>query len=952
MNRLFVLFTLALLFSLTGCGESTAPEIETDAPHGPAALNLEFEKFTLDNGLDVILHVDRSNPVVAIDLAVHVGSGRELPGRTGFAHLFEHLLFLDSENLGYGGLDQMNTRIGGDGTNGFTTNDMTQYFQSVPSDALEKIIWAEADKIGWFINTVSQDVVDNEKQVVKNEKRQRVDNRPYGHNLFIVSKAMYPEGHPYNWTVIGSLADVDAATLQDVKDFYARWYVPNNVTVTIAGDFDPDSARQWIEKYFGEIPRGADIPDYTAASASLEETLKFFHEDNFATVPQLSLTWPTVERFHPDSYALDVLLSYLTEGKEAPLNTVMIDEDRVTTSVDGFHYTKELAGEWYLFINPDEGKDIDTLMPSLQRAFETFDQTGIDESDLNRIKAGIEVGVYSEIQSVLGKAIQLGEYNVFTGDPRFYTTDIERLKAVTTDDVMRVFREFIYKKDYIAVSFVPKGDVELALDGSVEASVVEEQIVAGEGAAPDFDPAARVLEKRTPSAFDRTVEPPFGDRYELPSLEVWRDSTDTGTKLIGVASDETPLVQFSIRFDAGRIRGNTAIPAVPALTAEMLEKGTKRLTTAEFEQAIQALGSTVSVNSGTWTTTIDGLSLDRNLEATLDLVIEMVNTPRWDEEEFALLVASAESDILQANANPNAIAARESAKLRYPADNILHFTSYGPREALGTVTLEDLKQFHANHYDWGKAVVHVVGAYDESVIRTAFADQQANSSDGADLSWPGPQNTVDEAQVFFYDVPGAKQSVLSIERPSLTPADADYLVADAINLQLGGIYTSNLNSTLRVEKGYTYGIRSGFSTGPDRGTFRVRTSVRSNVTAESIQLIGDIVGGYGESMDNDDLEALKIANIRGQALQNETLGDKLRTLSQLTFYGLPDSFPSRQAAAIESLDMETFQKFTNTYLRPDAMRYVVVGDAETQLDSIEELGLGAPQLLNPSEPAE
>jgi len=222
--------------AVLGCSDAGVEMSKTNTtPKAEAALEIAYEKFTLENGLDVIFHIDRSDPVVAINLAAHVGSGRETPGRTGFAHLFEHLLFLDSENLGYGGLDEMNTRIGGDGTNGFTTNDMTQYFQAVPKDALEKIIWAEADKLGWFINTVSQDVVDNEKQVVKNEKRQRVDNQPYGHNLYIVAKALYPEGHPYNWQVIGSLADLDAATLQDVKDFYKKWYVPNNVTVTLSG---------------------------------------------------------------------------------------------------------------------------------------------------------------------------------------------------------------------------------------------------------------------------------------------------------------------------------------------------------------------------------------------------------------------------------------------------------------------------------------------------------------------------------------------------------------------------------------------------------------------------------------------------------------------------------------------------------------------------------------------
>lgn len=329
---------------LTSC----APKTESaNLPNPDTKIaSIEFEKYTLDNGLDVILHIDKSDPVVAINLATHVGSGREIAGRTGF----EHLLFLDSENLGYGGLDEMNTRIGGEGTNGFTTNDMTQYFQAVPADALEKIVWAEADKLGYFINTVTQDVVDNEKQVVKNEKRQRVDNQPYGHNLYIVSKALFPENHPYNWQVIGSLADLDAATLLDVKNFYKRWYVPNNVTVTISGDFDIPEVKKLVDKYFGEIPRGEDVAHMEVRPGVLTASKSLYQEDNFATVPQLTRVWPTVEEYHPDSYALEILLEYLIEGKRAPLNEVLIDEEKLTSDVSGFNYTKEISGEFYIFI--------------------------------------------------------------------------------------------------------------------------------------------------------------------------------------------------------------------------------------------------------------------------------------------------------------------------------------------------------------------------------------------------------------------------------------------------------------------------------------------------------------------------------------------------------------------------------------------------------------------------
>src|SRR5262245_13275004 len=261
------------------------------------------EKFTLPNGLQVIFHIDKSDPVVAVSLTAHVGSARETEGRTGFAHLFEHLLFLESENLGKGGLDKLTARIGGSGANGSTNRDRTNYLQTVPNDALEKMLWAEADKLGWFINTVTDLVLAKEKQVVKNEKRQGVDNVPYGHNFYVIDKNLYPEDHPYNWQVIGSLEDLQNASLDYVKEFFRRWYVPNNVTLVVAGDFDPVLAKKWVTKYFAEIKRGEEVKNMEKRPGFVAETVKLYHEDNFARLPQLTLAWPTVEQYHPDSYA-------------------------------------------------------------------------------------------------------------------------------------------------------------------------------------------------------------------------------------------------------------------------------------------------------------------------------------------------------------------------------------------------------------------------------------------------------------------------------------------------------------------------------------------------------------------------------------------------------------------------------------------------------------------------
>ncbi len=943
------LITGLLIISACQAPPSDKDASDVDAVNATAAaapLSLNFEKYTLENGLDVVLHVDRSDPVVAINLAAHVGSARETTGRTGFAHLFEHLLFLDSENLGYGGLDEMNTRIGGEGTNGFTTHDMTQYFQAVPKDALEKIVWAEADKLGWFINTVSQDVVDNEKQVVKNEKRQRVDNQPYGHNLYIVNKALYPEDHPYNWQVIGSLADLDAAGLEDVQDFYNKWYVPNNVTVTLSGDFDVAEAKTLIEKYFGEIPRGDEIEPYAPRAGNLTESKRLYHEDNFATVPQLTMVWPTVEQYHPDAYALDILTEYMTEGKRAPLNEVLIDEAKLTSSVDGFHYTKEISGEWYLFISPNEGEDIDGLVPALGVAFERFETNGMTQTDLDRIKAGIEVEFYGEIQSALGKAIQLSEYNLFTDDPGFYKTVISRIQAVTTEDVMRVYNTYIKDQNLIYTSFVPKGQIDLALEGSVAANVVEEKIVQGAEAQIDFDPAARVLKTLTPSRFDRTVEPDFGPAYTLPSPEVWQDELPNGVQVYGIQSNETPLVYFSLAIEAGNDRGSYDKPAVSDMTAAMLEKGTANKTAAELEDAIKSLGSSISINTGQFGVYVSGNTLSRNFGATIALVEEMLLEPRWDAEEFALLKRRLVNDIDQSAANPNAISAREAAKLRYPEGHIFHYAYYGPKEKLEGVTLDDLKAFYGANYSQKEAKLRIVGDVTPTAVTSAFSGLADKwRSDGPPSVALPPSIPVDTSQIYFYDVPGAKQSVLRMERPSLSAKELDYPLAEAMNFMLGGIYTSKLNTELRVNKGYTYGIRSGFDASKDRGTFSVRSSVRTNVTKESLQLIADILANYGPDFTEDDLQIMKDALLRGQALKTETLSDKLDMVNDIAAYGYPADYKARNAEAIAAMTLEDFKALAATHLRPDAMRYVVVGDAASQAERLSDLGYGKPIML-------
>ena len=931
-----VFTALALTFLFISCSTPDSKEFKVD-----------YEKFTLDNGLEVVFHKDDSDPVTAVALTFHVGSAREKEGKTGFAHLFEHLLFLESENLGKGGLDKMSSRIGGSGANGSTSRDRTNYFQTVPNDALEKMIWAEADKVGYFINTVTEEVVAKEKQVVKNEKRQGVDNRPYGHTNYVIDKNLYPEGHPYSWQVIGSLEDLQSATINDVKEFYNRWYVPNNATLVIAGDFDSEQARKWVHKYFDDIPRGQEVEPLEKKPVRLDETKKLYYEDNFARLPELRLTWSGVHNYHPDSYALQILTQLLSEGKKAPLNQVLIEEKQLTSNVSMYSQNSELAGEVSLRIRAYPGVDLDEVSAALDEAFSRFEEEGFSESDLNRIKAGIETNFYNGLSSVLGKAFQLAQYNIFAGDPGFINEDIKNTLAVTESDVMSAYEKYIKDKNFIATSFVPENQADLALNNSQAAKITEEKIVMGRE-DEQFDLGESSSYEKTPSSFDRSKEPPYGDSPEMNIPEVWTADLDNEMAVYGIENSELPLVQFNLRLKGGLMLDQPDKVGVANLVAELMTKGTASKTPQELEEAINELGANLNIYAGSQNINITGNTLSRNFEATIDLLEEIILEPRWDEKEFELARQRVLSRIAQQKGDPNSIASNEFDKLIYGEDHILSNNPIGTAESVESITMADLKSFYQKYISPSLADLHVVGSVAEEEVVTSLDGLIANwESSGAKVPSYETPEPITESKVYFYDVPDAKQSVLNFGYLAMPETDPDYYPATVMNYILGGgSFASRLTQELREGKGYTYGIGSGFSGTTIAGAFRIRSSVRTNVTYESTQLVKDILQEYPNTFTDKDLETTKSFLLKSNARAFETYGAKLNLLQNMSAYGWSADYVKEREQIVKEMTKERISSLANTYADPDKMIYLVVGDAETQLDRLKGLGYGDPVLLN------
>ncbi len=902
-----------------------------------ANLAIDYEKYTLPNGLDVILHEDKSDPIVAVAIQVHVGSNREKPGRTGFAHFFEHMLFQKSENVEKGAFFKNIDDLGGT-FNGGTWTDGTVYYEVVPKDALERILWMESDRMGFFINAITEEDLEGEKPVVQNEKRQRVDNVPYGHRNYVIKKALYPEGHPYNWEVIGELDDLQAATLADVKEFYETWYGPNNATLVVAGDFDKETIKQWIEKYFAEIPaRGEDKP-MPAQPVTLSESKMLYHEDDYAKVPDLRLVFPTVEEYHEDAYALSALGEILAEGKRAPLYKKLIEGTEYAESVFAYNGASELAGEFNIGIRAKDGIDLDSVYAAVQEALATFESEGFSDKDLQRIKARQETNFYNGISSLLGKAFQLSNYNEYAGSPDYITTDINKILAVTKEDVMAVYQKYIKDKPFVMTSFVPQGQLDLAVEGSEKATVKIEEVVPSEQA--EVVAVADSTFVKTPSKIDRSIEPALGEAPLITPPTIYEATLKNGMTVYGIESGELPLVNFSIRIKGGQLLDDPQLPGVANLMTDIMQEGTALKTPEELEDAIGQIGADISMYTSTEHITIQANCLARYFNETVALVEEMLLQPRWDEAEFDRIKKSQINNIKQRSANPNIISSQVSNKIMYGEDHIFAQPIGGTEESVNKITIEDLKAFYAKNFSPSIASFHIAGNVDQEKVNAALT--------GFETKWASkevtiPTYTIKEQpegnNIYFANFNNAKQSVIRVQKMAVPRNDPDYFPITVMNYGLGDNSGSKLFQVLREDKGYTYGAYSFVSSSTLPAPFTAYSSVKSNVTPESVQTFKEVMEEYKTTYDQAQLDKARNALIRQEAIAYETLYQKLNILHQISTYDLPKDFVRQNQEALKKYTVEDMQNIMNKYLDVDKMTYIIVGDAKTQLEGVEKLGI-------------
>ncbi len=932
-NKLYLLLALLLITSI---------KPQTD-------FTLDYEKYTLANGLQVILHQDKSDPITAVSIQFHVGSNREVPGKTGFAHLFEHIMFQESQHVPQ---DQFFKLIQGSGgtLNGGTWQDGTMYFEIVPNCALELALWLESDRMGYMLPTVTYDAFLNQQQVVQNEKRQNYNNQPYGQTSYLIGKLLYPEGHPYNWTTIGALEDLQNATLKDVHDFYNQWYGPNNATLVVAGDFDIEQTKEWIEKYFGEIKPSAPVTPLKPQLVQLENWKRASYEDNFAQSPEITMLFPTVEQFTNDSYALDVLADLIGRGKKSPLYKIVVEDKKLAPSVMTFNNSSEVAGDFRIRIRTFPNKNLNEVEIAVKEAFAKFEKDGFTETDLARTKAGIETGFYNGISSVLGKARQLASYNIFAGSPDYLNNDLNNSLSVTSEDVWRVYDKYIKNQKYVILSVVPKGQIELAAENSPLF------IISGDNIKSFTDeeknkiknlPENLVKVENIDSKFDRSKQPSNGPDPLLKEQIIWDTEFSNGIKVLGIEQNELPLVDFQIAIKGGLLLDDINKVGAANLVSKMLMQGTQNKTPLELEQAIEDIGSRITLVTTDEAVLIRVNCLATKFAETFELVEEILFEPRWDVKEFDRLKNETIEGIKRNKTSASTTASLVFSKLIYGDENIISKNIAGTEESVAAITLDDLKNYYAKAFSPQNANITIAGNIKEDNAINVFEILETKWKEN-DISIPLPtkSNSLSSSKVYFVDFPGAKQSEIRIGSTGLAFTDPDYFKATVMNYKLGGSFNGIVNLILREEKGYTYGARTSFTGSEFPGYFVASAGVQSDATLESAQIFRDEMIKYRNGISNEDLQFTKDALIKSNALRYETIGSLRGMLSQIAWYNLPFDYVKDQEKQISDMTIEQHKMLAQKYIHPDKMIYLIAGDKATQMDKLKELGFSDPILLD------
>ncbi|MCB1181940.1 insulinase family protein [bacterium] len=872
---------------------------------------LALETYTLSNGLHVILHEDHRLPTVSVNVWYHVGSKDEKPGRTGFAHLFEHMMFQGSAHHDDDYFTPLQ-KIGGQ-VNGSTNTDRTNYWQNVPADQVELALQLEADRMGWLLPAMTQEKLDNQRDVVKNEKRQG-ENRPYAVAREALQRLLFPEGHPYRWTTIGSMDDLSAASLEDVQDFFRLHYTPNNASLCVAGDFDPARVKEWVAAYFGPIPPGRPLERLTEWVPTLAGERRAVAEDAVDT-PRLYMAWHTPGYYAPGDAEFDLLGAILAGGKTSRLHRRLVLELQIAQDVRARQRSRELGGVFEIEATAAPGHDIAELEAVIDEELERLLDKGVTGEEVELARTGIETDFVRDLQEVGGfggRADRLNRYHVFAGRADYLAADLARYRNAYAGAVGAWARRCLGRDNRAVLHVVPRGD----LAAMPEPAGLDRTRLAGSAGAAAF------------------VPPSIGEAVLENGLKVWT-----------IPDPSLPLVQFRLEIRSGWASDPAGRAGTAALTADLLDEGAGGRDALDLARDAERLGARLRTTSS-----FDGSSVAIEVLANrardgLELLRDVALEPDFPVEDFERVRRARLARVRQEARRPRDQAVKAFQERCFGAGHpyAQPYTGSGDPEALAALDVADLAAFHAAHYTADNAVLVVAGALDGetalALARDVFGRWAPGERPAPDVPAAAPAAA---GSILVLDRPGAAQSFIVGGFPAVARRDADYTALDVVNTAFGGQFGSRINMNLREDKGYTYGVRSQLLALGGGGAFLMSTPVETGVTVAAMrELVAEMDSlRTARPLRGDELADNRNRLVMGFPQRFETRSDVAAAAGELALYGLPRDTWQDFAAAVAGVDEAVAAAAVARHLDPARLIWVVVGDAAVIGPELEAAGLG------------
>jgi len=871
-------------------------------------LSIPFEKHTLNNGLDVIVHSDRSIPVAAVNVWYHVGSKNETPGKTGFAHLFEHVMFEGSKHHNkdyFEPLQEIGANI-----NGSTTNDRTNYWEDIPSNYLELALWLESDRMGFLLEALDENRFNLQRDVVKNERRQSYENRPYGMSYLKIQEALFPPPHPYNWPTIGSQEDLDNASVDDVKEFFRNFYHPSNASLSIVGDVEPQSVFKLVEKYFGDIEPGPSIERLSTQTSTLRGETNLILEDNIQ-LPRLYLAWPVPEDFTREQAALDILSVILADGRSSRLERKLLYENQTAHDIRVFNHAQEISGEFHIIATAGPNNSLETIQDELLKSLEEIKSHPPTEKEMMRAQNRIEnyhIRQLEKLGGFGGKADQLNMYNVMAGNPDLINHDIARYRETTGDDVSNAAK--LLGDHRINLKVLPKSKYKTAIK-SVDRNIQPK-------------PSTQI-----------TYEPPTPSKFEL----------ENGSELIVIEKNDLPIAQVGLLINKGATSDPDKYPGLTKLTAEMLVEGTKSKKAEELASEFEHLGTRLSKDVSREHSFFSVDCLTKNIDASLLILADVVSNPVFPIEEFERLKNEHISDLTAQNDNPDFLASTIFRKLLYASNPKYGHPISGDINSVQNYDVETIKKQYKKIILDSKPTFIAAGNFNtkeliDQINNLFNAPIRESHIAGQEVTYLSNKDDKNTPKIYIIDRPDSAQSVIRAGHITLDRKHADYYSLAFVNYILGGDYSSRLNLNLRQDKGYSYGFYSNIDWSLVPSLWGARGSVQTEVTSEAVKEIIFEVEGIAKTnpISKEEFTKAKEGLIKSIPSQFESTSQIMNQLINMSIFDLKTDYFKSISEKLNALTLEQVQDSAQKHIDPRGIIIVVAGDRELIESPISELG--------------